>query len=245
MDAIYTLYKRGKDKFTPEMIADTIFGKEVKYSKESTSKLDQISDAINKLACIRVEINFKDVMMTIDPSLRLKIQAGEKSENEYIIKDQLLEIREITIKSKVKKEKKTLYLLKGKPILYEYAEQLGRIISVPTEILVLPGVREDLDFALVKQEIVKEIELMKNPNNRYVTRTITYEWEHGDKSGGLLYRLGIDKNKYKNDIQWRKRKSRLNEQIKIILDHLIEIDYIKGYDFNYNGKAVVGFNIEL
>ena len=244
MDAIYTIYQRGKEGFTLEMVADTIFGKEIKYRKDATSKLDQISASIDKLATIRVQIDFNQVMMTLDPSLRNGRESDEKADR-YIIKDNLLHIREIRKVSQVKKEEKVWYVLGCKPILHEYAEKLGRIISVPTHILSISGIREDIDFALVKQEIIKEIEIMKNKNNNYVSRSISYEWEHGEKKGGLLYRLGINKNQYKNDVQWRKRKSRLNEQVRTVLDHLVEVGYITGYRFNHSGKSTTGVEIDL
>jgi hypothetical protein len=235
MDTVYTLLRRGRECFTLEMVADTLFGKEVKYRKDATSKLDKIFESIEKLASIRIRIDYTSVMKAKNP----------KTKGKLIIIGSLLPVTCYWKVSNVKERDKIAYRIDRKPVLYEYAEQLGRIISVPSNVFSIYGAREDIEFALVKQELIKEIELMKNDRNKYLSTDIVYEWEHGERHGGFIERLGIDKNKYKTDVQWRKRKSRLNEQIGIILDHLVDIDYIKGHKFKKSGRAITGVSIIL
>jgi hypothetical protein len=217
------------------MVADAMFGKEVKYRKDVTSKLDKIFESIEKLASIRIRIDYTSVMRAKNPKLKGKL----------IVIGSMLPVTCYWKVSNVKERDKIAYKIDRKPVLYEYAEQLGRIVSVPANLFSIYGVREDIEFALVKQELIKEIELMKNENNKYTSTDIVYEWEHGDRHGGLIERLGIDKSKYKNDVQWRKRKSRLNEQVKIVLDHLTEVNYIKGHKFKQSGRTITGVSIVL
>jgi hypothetical protein len=83
---------------------------------------------------------------------------------------------------------------------------------------------------------------MKNTRNNFQNRIIKYEWANGEQ-GGFVHRIGLDKNNYTNDVQWKKRKVKLTNQIEVILNHLIELKYIKGYEHIKEGKSVVGFEI--
>ena len=72
-----------------------------------------------------------------------------------------------------------------------------------------------------------------------------YEWENGERSGGFASRVGLFKENYANDTQWRKRKVKLTDQIRTVLDHLVNIEFIKGYSFVKNGKTVTGVAIDI
>ena len=85
----------------------------------------------------------------------------------------LLPIEGVVQVSKVKKNKITKYHFIKKPILYEYAERLGRIISVPSEIMKIPNLRNTTLNITMKQEIIKTIAIMKNKNNHYSSQDIT------------------------------------------------------------------------
>ena len=153
MDAAYTIMKHGNSTFTPEMIANTIAGKPVKFDKNTSKKLDEITKTIEKLASIRVRIDGTDVM-------RAKRKINDKEL--FVITSNLLPVNGYYYLSKIKGESRVAFKFLSKPVLYEYAEALGRVISVPSKLLTIEGVREDNDFYVIKQELIKEIEIMKN-----------------------------------------------------------------------------------
>ena len=238
MDAIYSLQKNGKETFSIEMIANVMTGKTVKFCKSTSTKFEEIAKSIEKLSTITIKIDFTELVQN---NKNIKLNKKAKA----IAVGELLPMNRYYIVSPITNENRVYYKLNNIPVLYEYAELLGRVISVPSHILSIEGVREDNEFTIIKQQLIKEIELMKNENNRYKNTIITYEWDNGSKSGGFLNRVGIDKTKYSNDIQWRKRKSRLNEQIKIILEHLVSIQYISGFEFKKTMNSIVGVAISI
>lgn len=236
MDAVYTLLINGRQSFTPEMVANIMTGKEVGKDKSTSTKFEEIVRAIERLSLIRINIDCTDIAREkgcIDPRAK------------HILSGYLMPVTGYYILSQVKKNNKIAYKLDRKPVLYEYAEMMGRVIKVPSRVLAIEGVREDTLFTILKQEIVKEIETMKNNKNKYTTRDVSYEWTSGSKDGGLFSRIGLKEEDYANNAQWRKRKSKINKQISLILDHLVETNYISSYQFNKDKGAVVGFHVEL
>lgn len=236
MDAIYTLNLNGKILFTSEMVANVIAGKEVGKDKNSSMRFKMIDEAIMRLSCIRV---------SIDCSENLKKYLAKVPDLEARHNDYVLPIEFLTIKSRIKKIDKTIYHLKDVPILYLYAEAMGRIVSVPTELMSIPNTREDVLFSVLKREIVKTIAIMKNKKNNYSSRVISYEWKDGEEVRGLFDRIGIKKDDYANDSQWRKKKSKINTMIAQILDHLVNEQYIDGYDFNKKSGSITGVFIDI
>lgn len=237
MDAIYTLFVSGKDIVSLEMIANTIACKEVSLDKSSSTKLRAIRKAIFKLQGIVVSIDYTEIERAKGTILD---EANESCLREEALLPMTTEIR----KSKVKHRNKTVYKIYKTPILYDYAEKLSRIIKVPTSVLSIDGIREDDDFLAIKQQLVKEIMIMKNTKNKYVNRMIKYEWANGER-GGFAERVGLKKENYSNEIQWNKRKVKLTNQLKVILEHLVSVKFIKGYLPIKDGKSVVGFEIKL
>ena len=237
MDAIYTLSLHGRRVFTADMVANVIAGKEVGNNKDKSTRFNDITKAIEKLLSMRIKIDFSEIARELDfkdiPDIETKVS------------DYMLPLMEITIKSKVKKIDKTCYVLKNTPILYRYAEYMGRVVSVPSSLLAIPDSREDILFTILKRELIKEISLMKNKKNNYKSRTITYEWNDGEIRRGLFERIGLRKEDYANDGQWRKKKSKVNTMIKQIMTHLINEKYIKGFSFNKSSGAIVGFDVQI
>jgi hypothetical protein len=237
MDAIYTLFSSGKNIVSLEMVANTIACKEVSLDKGSSTKLSAIRKSILKLQGIVVSIDYTEIE-------RAKGNILADANESFVIEGTLMPVTTKIRKSKVKHRNKTVYEILTKPVLYDYAEQLGRIIKVPTSVLAIDGIREDDDFLAIKQQLVKEIMIMKNTKNKYVNRMIKYEWANGDR-GGFAERVGLKKENYSNDIQWNKRKVKLTNQLKVIFEHLISVKFIKGYEPIKDGKSVVGFEIKI
>lgn len=235
MDATYTILMNGKKSFTPEQIANVMTGKEVKTS-DMSSNIKQIAQTIERLSMIRIKIDYTDIMRETG-----KIKPTQK----MVVTGYLMPVTGIYILSQVKRQDKIEYRFDRKPVLYEYAENLGRVISVPQELLRLEGVNENTEFVVLKQELIKEIAIMKNEKNNYSSRDITYEWDKKNQSGGLFNRIGITKDNFKNAAQWAKKRCKLHSQVLLILNSLVEKEYIKGYTIKKEGKSITGVHIDL
>ena len=238
MDAVYTMLLNGKGAFTPEMIANVIAGKEVGKNKEGSTRFDEIVEAIDRLSTIRAKIDFSSVAKAKG---LLDAQDIDTKISGYV-----LPVIEVEIKSRVKKIDKVIYKLDGTPILYDYAEKIGRIVSVPSSLMSIPGAREDTLFSILKREIVKDVALMKNKKNNYRTRNISYEWiDDEDERCGLFERIGLKRENYANEGQWKKKRSKVNSMVAQVMDHLVEEKYIQGYSFNKKGNTITGVHIDL
>lgn len=235
MDAAYTILMNGKNHFTPEQIANIMTGKEVKVSDMSTN-IKQIAETIERLSMIRIKIDCTDVMRekgVIKPNAKM------------VVTGYLMPVTGIYVSSQVKKMDKIEYRFDRKPVLYEYAEYLGRVISVPHSLLRIEGINESTEFVVLKQEIIKEIAIMKNENNRYNSRDIIYEWDKKSATGGLFSRIGITKENFKNSSQWAKKRCKLHSQVILILDSLVEKKYISEYSIKKEGKTITGVSIQF
>ena len=237
MDAIYTLSVNGKNTFTAEMIASVIAGKDVGQDRSSSTRFKMIEDVIERLSLIRIEI---DCLTSPGwESLRAQIPDLEAYYGDYV-----LPVSHLRIKSKIKKFDKKIYILKNTPVIYKYASALGRIVSVPAALLSIPGTREDVLFSILKREVIKTVALMKNTNNNYNSRSIRYEKSDGEVRS-FFERIGLRKEDYANEGQWRKKKSKINAMMSQIMTHLVEEKYIKGYSFNKDGGTIIGVAVEI
>lgn len=259
LDTVYTMYMHGITTFSVEMLANALIQKEMKFStitpngREKAIKLitqrNKTEDEIDKLSYYEqlhyILTKLSLIRISIDCSL-IQQRLGKEMIEEAEAFGYLLPIEGVVQISKVKKNKITKYHFIKKPLLYEYAEKLGRIISVPSEIMKIPNLRNTTLNITMKQEIIKTIAIMKNKNNHYSSQDITYEWKDSDgNSKGLFSRIGLSPSDYKREDNWRKKKSHVHKDAGIILESLKEKGFIVDYHENKSGKAITGYHIEF
>ena len=165
---------------------------------------------------------------------------------------QLLPLRIKLVEDLNTKEKKVIFKITSVPILYEYAEKAKRIAKIPNKALNVPSNRTVEDEVLT-QIIGKKISRLKNRNNRYNAKNITYEYfvyekdEYTDVSKrvrkGLFKDLGICREQYTTDSAWSKRKSKIHTQVGKILQNFVDTHQIKGYVEIKDGIKIIGYEI--
>lgn len=166
--------------------------------------------------------------ITIDYTAHAKLngrdlEEGEKAEiSRYIYPCDI-----ITVKSHGKIA--TGYRLIAKPPLYEYAEAVKQITTIPSLALNVP-VNLDENKVNIREYLLKHIAHLKGKNSHW-NRTITF-----DK---IFESLGIV---ITNDASGRKKKSKLVKAIKTMLDYWKEIKFIKSYDIQL-GKYKSAYSI--
>lgn len=131
------------------------------------------------------------------------------------------------------------FRVKEVPILYDYAERTGRIASVPTALLEVPGISDTDDGILVKRYLIQRIEELKKARNKSDLKEIIYY--DTERNQGVLSDLWYNDN-IKN---LRDKKAKLHKMVIKILDSFKKEKYIRGFDVLTEGKSVVGVIIEV
>lgn len=226
MDSVYTLYKNGCTSFTPEMVARVMSGDAKAYVKPQ--KAGSITKSLRKLAFIRI---------TLDCTEEYKAR-GIKI-GSALFTDYLLPMSEVQLKAVNGETYLDGFRVKEVPILYDYAERTGRIASVPTALLEVPGISDTDDGILVKRYLIQRIEELKKARNKSDLKEIIYYDSEVNK--GALSDLWYNDN-IKN---LRDKKAKLHKMIVKILDSFKSEKYIRGYDILIEGKSVVGVTVEV
>lgn len=226
MDSVYTLYKNGCASFTPEMVARIMSGDVKAYIKPQ--KAGSITKSLRKLAFIRITLDCTEEYKTRG------INVGSA-----LFTDYLLPMSEVQLKAVNGETYLDGFRVKEVPILYDYAERTGRIASVPTALLEVPGISDTDDGILVKRYLIQRIEELKKARNKSDLKEIIYY--DTERNQGVLSDLWYNDN-IKN---LRDKKAKLHKMVIKILDSFKKEKYIRGFDVLTEGKSVVGVIIEV
>lgn len=232
-DGIYTLYKHGFDVVTPEMIARIMDGNS--EADVSQQRLAAIMESVDKMRHTFIKIHCGAEM-----SYRKKKVAGVYES--YLIPADRIDVKcdnQVVV---------TGYKLLKLPALYEYAEKINQIISVPIDLInndckaisdggaEVKRVSERDERIVLRHYIVKRISSMKNQKNNMDSSRISYAW-HDSKAGkekGLYAELGYKESDYSN---WRQKRNKIHRYVKEILDDLVSKGFIAGYEEYREGDS--------
>lgn len=229
MDSVYTLFKSGCNSFTPEMVARIMSGNvrgDVKPQKSGA-----VTKSLRKLALIRVTLDCTDEYR----ERGIPLKKGDQA----LYTDYLLPMREVQLKSVNGDVYVNGFLLKEMPILYDYAERIGRIATVPITLMKVAGVTDTEDAILVKRYVIQRVEELKRARNKASLKEIIYYDQ--DMKKGAMSELWYDST-FKNV---RDKKSKLHSTIIKVLESFKNEKYIKDYREVLDGKSVVGVEIDI
>ena len=229
MDSVYTLFKNGCISFTPEMIVRIMCGN--LKADVSPQKAGAATKSLRKLAGIRVTLDCTEEFK----ARNIPIKEGEKA----LYTHNLLAMNEIQIKAVNGNVRMTGFSLLEKPFLYDYAERIGRIATVPVALLEVSGITDTEDAILVKRYVIQRVEELKRARNKARLKDIIYY--DTDLGQGAMSDLWHDED-IKNS---RSKKARLHTMILKVLEKFKEKAYIKGYSVLKEGKSVIGVEIEI
>lgn len=229
MDAVYTLYCNGCAAFTPEMVARVMSGDLKAYIK--SQKAGSITRSLRKLAFIRI---------TLDCTEEYKARGIKiRADGSALFTDYLLPMSEIQLKAVNGDTYLDGFSVKEVPILYDYAKRIGKIASVPTSLLDIPGVSDTDDGILVKRYLIQRIEELKRARNKSELKEIIYY--DSETKQGALSDLWYDEE-FKNV---RDKKAKLHKLVIKALESFISEKYIREYRVITEGKSVIGVEIEV
>lgn len=258
LDCVYSMIVDGVEDLTIEHLANSLMKREVKF--KSTAELFKGAFEYMKLdaECFPhlspEELDFynflhltmhklSEISIRLDCS-HMKDKNGKRIFEHSVLYGALLPMEIGEYQSPVTKEQKVYYRFLKKSILYEYAEQLNRLATIPEKMLKtrLPA---SVDSVVLSREIAKTISLMKNRNNSYHTREIIYEWQRGNKDKGLFERIGLSKEDYPSAQKWSKVKARVHRDIGIILEDYKKQGIIADYAEIIQKRSKIGYQITL
>ena len=164
MDSVYTLYKNNCSSFTPEMISRIMSGN--MKGDVKPQKAGAVTRSLKKLALIRITLDCTDEF----EARGIKLRKGDKA----LFTDYLLPLREVQVKSANGEVYLNGFSLKEMPVLYDYAERIGRIAAVPISLMKVPGMTDTDDAILVKRYVIQRVEELKRARNKVALKEVIY-----------------------------------------------------------------------
>ena len=232
-DGIVTLYVANESLFKTEGI---LFTPAMVYrAMNGLTETESVSEQAIKLVAKSLDKS-RFIRVTIDYTEEAKMYNKNYEEAKY--EGYLLNAEKITAKIKGK-EHKEVYKLMRKPILYDYAQVSGQVITVPMKLLnTRPKFNNTEDVIIIRGYLLKQIEWIKKREKVRVKRSenITYE--------AIYKELEISKINY-NDAMYKKKTHTTRTQVKAILDEWKIQEYIKDYTEYKEGQSIRGITITI
>lgn len=213
-NAVVSIYEAGNLSFTPSQVYRCMNGfSEGEYVSDESKGL--ITESIDKTRRIYTKVNYTS-----------EAKAWKKDIDNCVIEDHILSAKKVVLEAGGNKV--TGYKLNSKPILYEYSQVTGQVLTVPSYLLNTKGVlNSSPENTVISEHLIREIEWMKKKrstrNNKITLEGIYDELELGEPT------------KYKT--------RRIRDKIVKILDNLKKVEYIEDHKFYNKGRTIVGIEI--
>lgn len=212
-NAICSLYEAGNINFTPEQIYRCMNGlNDSQYV--SPQAIGSITRSLDKSRRILTTIDYTD-----------EAKAYGKSLKGCIIEDYILSAKKIMLEAGG--HKVVGYKLNSKPILYEYAQVTGQVLTVPSKILNTKDVLNSTkDVIIIREYLIRRVEVMKSSDKQSNNVLLERIYEE----------LGL--------INPSKKKAlNIRQSIDSILEYWKDEKYIKNFKFYKEGRAFKGISI--
>ena len=219
-DSVVSLYEAGNNIITPIMVYRAMNGLfATEYVKPQA--LETVEKSLSKSMFIKITIDYTD---------EAKLYNKNVEETKY--EGYLLAAEKIKVK--INDETKEAYKLYRKPILYEYAQISGQIITVPSKLLqTKDAVRGTDEVIVIRGYLLRQIEWIKHDKSNR-SENITYQ--------GIYEELGILKFNY-NETAYKNKTRKIRNNIKAVLDEWQKQGYIKKYEEYEEKNTIAGVTI--
>ena len=221
-DGVVTLYEAGNSIITPPMVYRAMNGlSETEYV--SSQSVTAVTKSLDKSRFIRTTIDYTEEAKLYNKNIQKSHYDGY-----------LLAATKITVK--VSGNEQEAYKLISKPILYEYAQISGQIITVPAKLLqTKDALRSTDEVIVIRGFLLRQIEWIKNEK---ATRSanITYK--------SIYEELEITKDIYKADM-YKKKTHATRVHVKTILEEWKRQGYLKDYEEYKERKTLKGVYIKI
>ena len=224
LDTIYSFSRAGFDCFTPREILQHVFGNIPDHFQQET--VETVEQHLERMTYMKLTILMRDSLGN-DAYVNVR---GEKY-RPYSLKENLLDVSVLELKSKNFGRKLLVYKLNRKSPLFKYAEGLNQITAWSASYMAVPC-RKTLQNAVIISYLLTKISLIKNPKNHYLNTGILFDT--------LYEELNLD-------VSTRKKKKVIRDNVKLMFDYWVRINLLKSYKFVKNGQAFykIEFNVNL
>lgn len=235
------------------MTADAVYSAWVPKKRRDPNA--PVSVTLNRLLCLMVghdrctltPIRHKMLWDSLLKLARTEIEINCAEENAKrsidgrpdIIKGRLIPIADLeSLTAGGEMPKK--FMIEGSMPLFDYAEPLRQIISIPIELMgSLSGISDAAETMMIKHFITKRLEVVRNPNNNIHGRIAYFPRE----GLGLARNVGIDMSKRSGSSSRSHKLAEIHDKVTSILDRYTEIGYINGYKTVKEDRSVTGVDI--
>lgn len=221
-DGVVTLYEAENSIITAAMVYRAMNGL-TENEKVSPQATEAVKKSLDKSRFIRANIDYTEEAKLYNKDIEKTIYEGY-----------LLAAEKITVK--ISGNEQEAYKLLRKPILYEYAQISGQIITVSAKLLqTKEAVRSTDEVIVIRGYLLRQIEWIKNENaNR--SENITYK--------GIYEELDILRTTY-DETAYKKKTAKIRGHVKAILDEWKEQGYIQSYEEYKEGNTFKGMTISV
>lgn len=212
-NAICSIYDAGNTNFTPDQVYRAMNGLDDKQFV-SPQAIGSITRSIDKSRRIYAKVDYTN-----------EAKAYRKDVNSCIVEDYILSAKKITLEAGG--HKVTGYKLNNKPLLYEYAQVTGQVLTVPSKLLNTKDViRSTQDVIIIREYLIRRIEVMKKSNNQ--------------SNRILLERVYEELNEQEPT---KETSRKVRNIIDALLSKYVNEKYIKNYKYFKEGRAYKGVEI--
>ena len=212
-NAVCSLFEAGNTNFTPDQVYRAMNGLD-DQQYVSPQAVGAITRSLDKQRRIYAKIDYTN-----------EAKAHRKDVNSCIVEDYILSAKKITLEAGG--QRVTGYKLNSKPILYQYAQVSGQVLTVPNKLLNTKDViRSTEDVIIIREYLIRRIEVMK---------------KNKDQSNRILLERVYEEL---NEPEPTKKKAlKIRNIIEKLLSKFVSEKYIKNFKFYKEGRAFKGIEI--
>lgn len=217
-NAVCSLSEAGNSNFTPDRVYRAMNGLiEGEYVKPQA--IEAIIKSIDKARRIMCTVDYSDEM-----------RARGKDAEKYQVEGYILAAEKITLKTGGREVEG--YKLLKKPLLYEYAQATGQVITVPMELLNTKEAHKTTqELTILREYLIRRIEIMKNSKDK---RKVS-------QSNCILISAIFDELDLGNPTKEKAKKIR--DISGKLLTYFKQLKHIKNFEFYKEGRSFKGIKI--
>jgi len=212
-NAVCSLFEAGNTNFTPDQVYRAMNGLD-DQQYVSPQAVGAITRSLDKQRRIYAKVDYTN-----------EAKAYRKDVNSCIVEDYILSAKKITLEAGG--QRVTGYKLNSKPILYQYAQVSGQVLTVPSKLLNTKDViKSTPEVIIIREYLIRRIEVMKknkDQSNRILLDSVYEEIDQPEPT--------------------KEKAKKVRDTIEKLLSKFILEKYIKGFEFYKEGRTFKGVKI--
>ena len=216
LNGVNSLFENGTQNFTIPMLYHAMTGKENPTVEEPALK--ELQRRIERM---------RRTLITIDLSEEIKAKYFDVEIHDTQVQGYLLPMN--LIQARINGRQVQVYHLLDVPPMLAYAKMKRHLATVPLQILNAP-LNNNATTIPLKSYLVARCESMRNQKNHVKSNKILFSAiyeELGEQDAGKV------------------RKKRIRDYTEVVLQHMMEQNYIKSYEFTKTGRTIDGIKVKL